>query len=253
MMWGGWVLWSSSSGGTSESTTSDVSNLRVEVLREIPHDTSAYTQGLLWHEGKLYESTGQYGESDLRRVDPTSGVVERRIDLAPSIFGEGLARVGRRLIQLTWKSEIALVYDLDTFENQDEFSYAGEGWGLSFDGRRLIMSNGSAQLSFRDPQTFDETGSLRVTLRGLTFRNLNELEWAEDSIYANVWLQDVIVRIDPQSGEITELIDAADLLSPSESRGVDVLNGIAYNPESRTFYITGKWWPKMFEVRFVGK
>ena len=253
MMWGGWVLWSSSSGGTSESSTSDVSSLRVEVLREIPHDTSAFTQGLLWHEGKLYESTGQYGESDLRRVDPTSGAVERRIDLALSIFGEGLARVGRRLIQLTWKSEIALVYDLDTFESQDEFSYAGEGWGLSFDGRRLIMSDGSARLSFRDPQTFDETGSLRVTLRGLTFRNLNELEWAEDSIYANVWLQDVIVRIDPQSGEVTGLIDAVDLLSPSESRGVDVLNGIAYNPESRTFYITGKLWPKMFEVRFVGK
>ena len=252
MMWGGWVLWSSSSSGASESAT-DVTDLRVDVLREIPHDPGAYTQGLLWHEGKLYESTGQYGESDLRHVDPTSGAVERWIDLDPSLFGEGLARVGRRLIQLTWKSQIAFVYDLDTFESEDEFRYVGEGWGLTFDGRRLIMSDGSARLTFRDPQTFDETGSLRVTLRGLTFRDLNELEWVDESIYANVWQQDIIVRIDPQSGEITELIDAAGLLSLSEARGVDVLNGIAYNPKSQTFYLTGKLWPKMFEVRFVNE
>ena len=184
---------------------------------------------------------------------PTSGAVERRIDLDPSLFGEGLARVGRRLIQLTWKSQIAFVYDLDTFESEDEFRYVGEGWGLTFDGRRLIMSDGSARLTFRDPQTFDETGSLRVTLRGLTFRDLNELEWVDESIYANVWQRDIIVRIDPQSGEITELIDAAGLLSLSEARGVDVLNGIAYNPKSQTFYLTGKLWPKMFEVRFVSE
>ena len=252
MMWGGWVLWPSSSSGASESAT-DVTNLRVEVLREIPHDTGAYTQGLLWHEGKLYESTGQYGESDLRRVDPTSGAVEQRIDLDPSLFGEGLARVGRRLIQLTWKSQIAFVYDLDTLASEDYFRYVGEGWGLTFDGRRLIMSDGSAGLTFRDPQTFDETGSLRVTLRGLTFPDLNELEWVDESIYANVWQQDIIVRIDSKSGEITELIDVAGLLSLSETRGVDVLNGIAYNPTSQTFYITGKLWPKMFEVRFVSE
>ena len=178
-------MWSSSSSGASESAT-DMTNLRVDVLREIPHDPGAYTQGLLWHEGKLYESTGQYGESDLRHVDPTSGAMERRIDLDPSLFGEGLARVGRRLIQLTWKSQIAFVYDLDTFEGEDEFRYVGEGWGLTFDGRRLIMSDGSARLTFRDPQTFDETGSLRVTLRGLTFRGLNELEWVDESIYAGI-------------------------------------------------------------------
>ena len=252
MTFGVWAFWSSSSLGQSESAVQDgVTNLRIDVLREFRHDISAYTQGLLWYEGKLYESTGETGKSDLRRLDPTTGAVERLIDLDPSLFGEGLARVDRRLIQLTWKSEIAFVYDLDTFETEDDFRYVGEGWGLAFDGRRLIMSDGSARLTFRDPQTFDETGSLLVTLRGLAFRDLNELEWVDGSIYANVWQQDIIVRSDPRSGEITEVIDAAGLLSPRESRGTDVLNGIAYNPESQTFYITGKLWPKMFEVRFV--
>ena len=252
MTFGVWTLWSSSSRGQTESAVQDdVTNLRVDVLREFPHDISAYTQGLLWYEGKLYESTGETGRSDLRRLDPTTGAIERLIDLDPSLFGEGLARVGRRLVQLTWKSEIAFVYDLDTFETEGDFRYVGEGWGLAFDGQRLIMSNGSARLTFRDPQTFDETGGLLVTLRGLAFRNLNELEWVDGSIYANVWQQDIIVRIDPRSGEISEVIDAAGLLSRSESRGTDVLNGIAYNPESQTFYITGKLWPKMFEVRFV--
>ena len=253
MIWGAWVLWSSSSGVKSEMVLSDVSNLRIEVLREIPHDSSAFTQGLLWYKDKLYESNGQYGRSDLRRIDPVSGIVERRIDLPLSIFAEGLARVDRRLIQLTWKSELALVHDLDTFETQGEFSYVGEGWGLSSDGHRLIMSDGSARLSFRDPQTFAEIGNLTVTLRGLSFRDLNELEWAEGSIFANVWLQDIIVRIDPKNGKITGLINAANLLSISESRRADVLNGIAYNSDSQTFYITGKQWPKMFEVRFVDK
>ncbi len=250
MTFGVWALWSSSSRGESESAV-DVTNLRVDVLREFPHDVSAYTQGLLWYQGKLYESTGEWGESDLRRLDPTTGAVERLIDLDPSLFAEGLARVGRRLVQLTWKSEIAFVYDLDTFEREDDFRYVGEGWGLAYDGRRLIMSDGSARLTFRDPQTFDETGSLLVTLRGLAFRDLNELEWVDGSIYANVWQQDIIVRIDPRSGEISEVIDAAGLLSPRESRGADVLNGIAYDPESETFYITGKLWPKMYQVRFV--
>lgn len=248
---GGWALWSAGAHGRPAQPPDAVRSLRVAVVRELPHDTSAYTQGLLWWEGRLYESTGRYGESTLRRLDPETGRVEQRVDLPAAFFGEGLARTGDRLIMLTWMAQRALVYDLDTFEAVRTFRYRGEGWGLCHDGRRLIMSDGSDALTFRDPRTFEAVGAVRVTLSGRPLAELNELECVDGAVYANVWRQDYIVRIDPDSGRVTSRVDAAGLLSRDEARGVDVLNGVAYDPGADTFYVTGKWWPKMFEVRFV--
>ena len=247
--------WAFRSAGIVESPaqgdSSVVQSLRVDVLRTIPHDTTAYTQGLLWWRDKLYESTGQYGTSTLRRVHPDTGVVEQRIDIEPGYFGEGLARVDDRLIQLTWKAQRAFVYDLDSFAAIGTHRYVGEGWGLCHDGTRLIMSNGSDTLMFRDPGTFAAIGSVRVTLRGQPQPDLNELECVNDVVYANIWQHDEIVRVNPASGRVTHHIDAGGLLTQDDARGTDVLNGIAYNADTDTFYLTGKLWPKMFEVSFV--
>ncbi len=247
-----WALWSSSATGAraTQPTARTLRSLRTSVLRTIPHDTSAYTQGLVWHDGRLYESTGQYGESRLRRIDPSTGMVEQQISISPAFFGEGLALVADELFMLTYQAERGMVYDLETFEQIRGFRYRGEGWGLCHDGRRLIMSNGSDTLTFRDPSTFEEIGAVRVTLRGLPLSRLNELECVEDLVYSNVYQDDAIVIIDPRSGRVTHQIDASGLLTPEEARDVDVLNGIAYDPNAETFYITGKDWPKMFEVQF---
>lgn len=250
---GGWALvYAGLPVGTSQGpAASVVQSLRVDVLRELHHDTSAYTQGLLWWDGSLYESTGRYGESRLRRLDPATGAVEQQVAVPPAFFGEGLARAGDRLIMLTWMAERALVYNLRSFDAVRTFRYRGEGWGLCHDGDRLVMSNGSDTLTFRDPESFEPVGAVRVTLRGRPRDQLNELECVDGAVYANVWQEDFIVRIDPASGRVTHQIDASGLLTRDEARGVDVLNGIAYQPDDGTFYITGKWWPKMFEVRFV--
>ena len=227
-----------------------VPSLNVDVLRKFPHDPEAYTQGLLWWEGKLYESTGQYGRSDLRRVDPQTGDVERIAQISPAYFGEGLARIEERLVMLTWKAQRALVHDLESFNQLATLRYRGEGWGLCNDGRRLVMSDGSDQLTFRSLESFEITGRVSVTLQGQPLTQLNELECVGGSVYANVYQTEVLVRIDPGSGRVTQTIDASGLLTRSEARGVDVLNGIAYDPAAKTFYITGKLWPLMFEVRF---
>ena len=224
---------------------------RVEVLRELSHERDAYTQGLVWWNGVLFESTGREGESTLRRVDPRTGRVEQRIDIPAQYFGEGLSLVGRRLIMLTWRAQRAFSYDRDSFELLDTYRYRGEGWGLCYDGDRLIMSDGSDRLTFRDPVTFAPIGEQRVRLRGQPLYELNELECVDGAVYANVWQTDFIVRIDPARGRVTDYIDAAGLLRGADRLGAEVLNGIAYDPEADTFYITGKWWPKMFEVRFV--
>ncbi len=224
---------------------------RVHVLRELAHERDAYTQGLVWWDGVLFESTGREGESTLRRLDPRTGRVEQRIDIPAQYFGEGLSLVGRRLIMLTWRAQRAFSYDRDSFELLDTYRYRGEGWGLCYDGDRLVMSDGSDRLTFRDPVTFAPIGEQRVRLRGQPLHELNELECVDGAVYANVWQTDFIVRIDPASGRVTDQIDAAGLLEGPDRFGAEVLNGIAYDPEADTFYITGKWWPKMFEVRFV--
>jgi glutamine cyclotransferase len=228
-----------------------IPRLRLEVVAAYPHDPEAYTQGLLWFDGSLYESTGLYGASSVRKIDLESGTLAIFRPLPPDYFGEGLARVGERLVQLTWQQGLALLFSLDDLEELGERSYVGEGWGLCFDGRHLIMSDGTQVLSFHDPETFAVVRRLEVTRGGTPLDRLNELEWVDGSVYANVYQTEEIVRIDPHSGAVVEVIDASGLLSPRERRGAEVLNGIAYRPDSGTFLLTGKRWPRVFEVRFV--
>lgn len=227
----------------------DVEQLRTRVVASYPHDRSAFTQGLLWHEGTLYESTGRYGTSTVRKVAAETGRVLLRHDLDGGFFGEGLAWTGDRFIQLTWYAGVALVYDAELLPI-GQMDYQGEGWGLTWDGDHLVMSNGSADLTFRSAETFEPLSNVTVTLRGQPLDGLNELEYVDGEIYANVWMKEWIARIDPETGEVTGVIDASGLLTASEKRRVDVLNGIAYDPGSKTFWITGKFWPKMFQVVF---
>lgn len=258
------VLLAPAAAQTGDPLAQPVEFLVPEVLNVIPHDTSAYTQGLLWHDGFLYESTGRRGESTLRKVDPATGDVLRSIDVDEQYFAEGLERVDDQLIQLTWQSEVAFVYDLQTFEQTGSFAYSGEGWGLCSDERFLYLSDGTTFLSIRERDTFELLFKMLITVQGqplsrLTVQErplsrLNELECVGDHIYANVWQTDVIVRIDRLTGVVTGVIDASDLLTPDEAAGYgeqEVLNGIAYLPESDTFMITGKRWEKMYEVEFV--
>lgn len=216
-----------------------------------PHDTAAFTQGLAYCEGYLYEGTGQYGASSLRRVNLETGTVllERRLD--PSYFGEGIALVGDRILQLTYLSRKGFVYRRDDFELLAEFAYPAEGWGLAYDGRRLLMSDGTATLYFRDSETFAETGHVTVRYDGQALRNLNELESVDDEVWANVWQTDLVARIDPATGEVVGWIDLSGLLTAQERSRADVLNGIAYDSVEGRIFVTGKYWPWLFEIRLV--
>jgi glutaminyl-peptide cyclotransferase len=225
-----------------------------QVVSRRAHDPQAFTQGLqLDHRGRLFESTGQFGQSSLREVEPASGDVLRRLALPADWFGEGLAVVGDDLIQLTWRAGIATRRDADTFEELDSYVYEGEGWGLCFDGERLVMSDGSDRLTFRDPATFEAIGSLEVTLDGEPLRRLNELECVDGAVWANVWLSDDVVRIDPVSGRVTGRLDLAGIIEP-HPRSVQadaVLNGIAWDAAAGTFLVTGKRWPELIEIRLL--
>ncbi len=232
-----------------------VAQLEYELRRTLPHDPEAYTQGLLIHGGVFYESTGQYGESDVRQVDIATGQVLRSHALGDEHFGEGLARVGDRLIQLTWKAGLAFVYDAATLAPLDTLEYEGEGWGLCHDGQSLFMSDGSGTLQRRNRETFEPVEQIRVTRNGFSVRNLNELECVGDHIYANIYMENEIVRIDKVSGEINGVLDAFSL-SVYGGRPADVgavLNGIAYDAEAGTFHVTGKLWSNMFEITISEK
>ena len=226
--------------------------LRVDVVAKHPHDPDASTQGLLFWEGSFFESTGGYGSSTVREVEPSTGAVLRQTELDGGLFGEGLARVGSRLLQLTWREKTALEYERDTLVSTGSFSYEGEGWGLCHDGSRLVMSNGSGTLSFRDPLTFQKVGEVSVTREdGVPVARLNELECVGGQVLANVWGTDTLLRIEPASGAVTAVIDASGLLTAAERRSADTFNGIAYDAESERYFVTGKLWPWVFEVRFV--
>ena len=224
----------------------------VEVVASFPHDQAAFTQGLVWHDGHMFESTGLYGSSSVRQVRLSDGAVLMQRDLPENLFGEGLALVGDTLIQLTWRAGDAYVWPLDSFKRAvTRFNYDGEGWGLCFDGARLVMSDGSDRLTFRDPDTFDVIGGVDVTFDGQPLVQLNELECVGGRVWANVWFEDRIVEIDPSSGQVVSYADLGRLLTEVERSALgrdDVLNGIAYRDDTGTFLVTGKRWPKVFEI-----
>lgn len=230
-----------------------VERLTVEVLAEYPHDAEAFTQGFELHGGVLYEGTGLYGRSEIRTVRPRTGEVVDQVALPESFFGEGITVVGDRIWQLTWQEGTAFLRDRETLAEIDRVEYDGEGWGLCHDATadRLVMSDGSDQLTFRDPETFEARSTVPVTLDGEPLRAINELECVDGKVWANVWFSDEIYRIDPETGAVEAAVDASGLLSDSEAAEADVLNGIAAVRGEDTFLITGKLWPRAFLVRFA--
>ena len=228
-----------------------------EVVNAYPHDPSAFTQGLVYEDGVIYEGTGLNGQSTLRRVDPETGRVLQQTNLSSTFFGEGIAIWKDRLIQLTWRSDLGFVYGKENLTRIGNFSYQTEGWGLTSDGKRLIMSDGTETLYFLDPINFTREGELRVTAIGEPVKGLNELEYINGKIYANMWPSDWIVIISPDTGFVVGAINMKGLLQESDTQGhtVDVLNGIAYDAKADRLFVTGKWWPRLFEIKpvFEGK
>jgi len=220
------------------------------VVNVYPHDRQAFTQGLIWCDGFLYEGTGLHGASSLRKVRLETGRVVEQRSLDRQYFGEGITEWGGRLLQLTWNSNLGFIYDRSNLKVRGTFNYAGEGWGLTHDRDRLIMSDGTATLRFLDPRTLRETGRLNVRYGDIPLTDLNELEFVQGEIYANVYQTDWIARISPQTGAVTGWIDLRGLLPEADRRiPVDVLNGIAYDAGGKRFFVTGKLWPKLFEIK----
>lgn len=222
------------------------------VVKTYPHDPTAFTQGFEYAGGFFYEGTGLNGQSTVRKVKVETGQVLQRAALPEEYFGEGITVLNGKLIQVTWTNGVGFVYNLASFRPEATFRYPGEGWGLANDGRNLILSDGSATLRFLDPATKRETARVRVTDQGLPVRYLNELEWIKGEIWANVWQSERIARISPMTGKVTGWVHMAGLLTPAEQqRGVDVLNGIAYDGARDRIFVTGKLWPKVFEIKVL--
>ena len=228
------------------------------VVKSFPHDPDAFTQGLVYADGVLYEGTGPTNGrsgpgSSIRKVALETGEVLQIQLVDEVVFGEGIAVFLNRLIQLTWKSGRGFTYELDSFERTGQFSYPTEGWGLTYDGERLIMSDGTPTLYFLDPFNFSEMGRITVLARDRPIRNLNELEFVAGEIFANIWGSEIIARIDPATGAVTGWIDATGILSDEDRQGhrVDVFNGIAYDSSKKRLFVTGKWWPKLYQIELV--
>jgi glutaminyl-peptide cyclotransferase len=223
--------------------------LGYRVVASYPHDPSAFTQGLIFIDGKLYESTGHYGRSTVRRVDLETGRVEQDIRLAPNLFGEGLMDWHGRLVQLTWREQLGIIYDAKTFERLETFQYPGEGWGLTHDGQHWIMSDGSDELRFLDPETRRIVRRLKVRDGRQPVHWLNELEYIDGAIWANVWRSDRIVRISPISGAVTAVLDLTTLYPAGERVSSEaVMNGIAHDAATNRLFVTGKYWPRLYEI-----
>ena len=222
-----------------------------EVVHTYPHDPTAFTEGLFYLNGFLYESTGLEQHSSIRKVRLETGEVLQKYDVPPQYFGEGIVNWHNHLISLTWKSHVGFVRDLASFKVQRQFHYEGEGWALTQDGRQLLMSDGTSEIRLLNPETLVPVGRIQVTLEGKPINNLNELEWVKGEIYANLWQTNWILRIDPHDGHVVGAINMAGLLSPSDivKGQTDVLNGIAYDAKDDRLFVTGKNWPKLFEIR----
>lgn len=232
----------------------EVQRLRVRVVAVLPHDSHAFTQGLAIHDGKLYESTGLYGQSTLKEIDLKTGQVLRQYVLPDHYFAEGIAIHNNQIVQLTWREQKALVYDIKQLQPVKTIPYSGEGWGLCRFNDSLVMSNGSPTLYVRNPDSFNLVKRLQVNHRNQFISRINDLECVDGILYANVWQKDKILKIDTKNGRVLGIIDASSLLSKREQdalRPEDVLNGIAYHPDRHTFLLTGKRWPKLFEVQFI--
>jgi glutamine cyclotransferase len=222
------------------------------VVRTYPHDPAAYTQGLLYLDGHLYESTGHVGQSTLRKVDLAKGRVLKSAKIPPPHFGEGIVNWGSQIIGITWQSGLGFRWDRETFRKLGEFRYSGEGWGLTQNGRDIIMSDGTPELRFLDPATLAERKRVTVTFNGRPVANLNELEWVNGQVFANVWQTEFIVRIDPANGKVVGLIDLRGLQAKAGRSGIDdVLNGIAYDPRGDRLFVTGKRWPSLYEIKLT--
>jgi glutamine cyclotransferase len=220
------------------------------LVKVYPHDHEAFTEGLLFQDGFLYESTGEYGSSSLRKVELKTGKVVRQVSMPRRFFGEGLALLNGKLYQLTWQNHVAFVYDFKTFDPESHFDYPFEGWGLTTDGKSLIASDGSEQIRFLNPATFKVERTIDVVENGQRIVNLNELEYIHGQIFANVWKTDRILKIDPATGKVLRDYNLSGLLSAEDHQQfLDVLNGIAYDPDGDHLYVTGKLWPKLFEIK----
>ena len=220
-----------------------------DIVATYPHDPKAFTQGLVYTDGVLYETTGQEGESWLRKVDLATGAVLQQHDIADEFFGEGMVIWGDQIVTLTWRGEKGFIFDKATFAPKGEWTYAGEGWGLTADDTQIFMSDGTAQIRKIDPATLQETGRIDVKMNGKPVDKLNELEFVKGEIWANVFETDRIARIDPATGEVKGIIYLGGLLKPDERRKTDVLNGIAWDKAGDRIFVTGKYWPKLFEIR----
>jgi len=235
----------------AQRSTPPPANYGYTVVRSYPHDRGAFTQGLIFRDGVFYEGTGMVGKSGIRKVKIETGEVLQLKPLAGNHFGEGITDWKGSLVQITWQSGVGFVYDLKTFDQTKTWNYTGEGWGLTHDDKQIIMSDGTSALRFLDPATLKETGRITVRDANGPVVELNELEYVKGEIFANVWRTDRIARISPKDGRVTGWIDLTGLLAPSERGGADVLNGIAYDEAGDRLFVTGKWWPRVFEIKLV--
>lgn len=236
---------------SASSCNAGVKHYKLQVVCEYHHDTGAYTQGLFFDKGKLYESTGQYSESSIRNVDLKTGKVLYKLNFAAKYFIEGSVILNDKLYILTWTNKVAFIYDADSLTYLQTYSYPRQGWGLTTDGKSLIASDGSSKIYFMD-EKFKTTKTLNVTMDGRPVRYLNELEWIDGKIWANVYTTDMIVIINPSDGKIESTVDCTGLLPAAKhSANTDVLNGIAFDPDGEKIYLTGKYWPSLYEVKLI--